>query len=50
MALVMIIMTIFANVVQNLTYVESMKVIVILMMNVVVTLSVAPTIVQLPFQ
>ena len=33
---------------QNVS-VESMKVIVILMINVVVTLSVAPTIVPLPF-
>ena len=39
----------FANVVQHLTYVESMKVIAILMMNVLVTLSVAITIVPLPF-
>ena len=49
MALVMITMTIFANVVQHLTYAESMKVIVILIVIVVVTLSVAATIVPLPF-
>ena len=49
MALVMITMTIFANVVQHLTYAESIKVIVILIVNVVVTLSVATTIVPLPF-
>ena len=49
MALVMITMTIFSIVVQQLTYAESMKVIVILIVNVVVTLSVATTIVPLPF-
>ena len=49
MALVMIIMTIFANVVQNLTNAESMKVIVMAIVNAVVTLSVEVTIVLLPF-
>ena len=49
MALVMITMTIFAIVVQQLTYAESMKVIVIMIVNVVVTWSVATTIVPLPF-
>ena len=49
MALVMIIMTIFANVVQNLTNAESMKVIVMAIVNAVVTLSVEKTIVLLPF-
>ena len=49
MASIMITMTIFVNVVQPLTNVVLIKVIVILMMSVVVTFSVAPIIVHYPF-
>ena len=45
----MITMIIFVDVVQRLTCVVLIKVIVILMMTVVVTLSVAPIIVHHPF-
>ena len=50
MAWVMITMNIFVNVVQHPSYVESMKVIVILMMNAVVAFFVAKIIVQHHFR